>query len=123
MVNAGDAAAIVDNVVVFPAAAQSKRENDVERVNHYPLYEVGKTFRRMIDALEPEEIQTRRLYTPFRSALAALDGLLAGNPFPLGISKTAASELRADIQREFNNEFTHIDATGKTSIRLPDNEK
>lgn len=110
-------------VVWLPLANNAPDEvADVERVNHYPLYELGKTLRRLSDIIDSEEIHTRRLYMPFRSSLSALDNLLGGTPFPLGISKTAASDLRSAIQWEYTAKFTTVDENGKRVTQYPDGE-
>lgn len=103
---------------LFPAPA-SDRKADVERVNHFPLYELGKSLQRLASVLEPDEINVRRLYTPFRNSMAALDGLLNGNPFPLGISKKAAADLKIAIEEEFTFRFVKYDGK-KQKITFPD---
>lgn len=92
---------------------------DVERVNHYPLYELGKTLRHLIDTASGDDILARRLYSPLRTAIDAIDTLIGGSPFPLGISEGAATELRKELQWIFDNNFVET-RDGKRAVRFPE---
>jgi hypothetical protein len=101
------------------AHGEERREADVERVNHYPLYELGKTLRHLIDVVSGDSIQARRLRYPLRSAIEAIDTLIGGSLFPLGISKGAAIELRKELQWIYDNNFVEI-RDGRRVSRMPE---
>jgi hypothetical protein len=92
----------------------------VERVNQYPLYELGKVLRTLADRVELDEQPATKIYLPIMGSLRALDALLKGAPFPLGISKTATAELRAEIYSIYAKNFTETDASGKRKSRWPE---
>jgi hypothetical protein len=108
------------NVIRFPVVPLADAERDVERVNQYPLYTLGKTLRRLIDVIGPEQTSARELYYPLRNSIDALDRLLSGVPFPLGISRSAAQELRSELQSIANTSFATKDKSGRIVIRAPD---
>jgi hypothetical protein len=109
------------NVVALRPWAHGEKlcEADVERVNHYPLYELGKTFRRLLDAMTGDDIEVRHLFSPIRAAMNSIDLILSGTPFPLGISKRAALSLKNELEYVHNRYFIET-KDGKRSIRIPD---
>jgi hypothetical protein len=91
----------------------------MERVNYYPLYELGKTLRGLKDRLEVDVQPIREMHRPIMNSLTALDRLLKGEPLPLGISKAATTELRSAINSIYQEYFTQVDKTGKRQFKPP----
>ena len=90
--------------------------DDVERVNHYPLFTLGKALSSVERCIEKDGmVNAVQLYDGAREAAWALERLLKGNPFPLGISKNAATELKASIDYMRENLFTEE----KDGVRHP----
>jgi hypothetical protein len=94
----------------------------VERVNTYPLYELGKTLRTLEERARLDEQAAREMYSPISSGIRALDSLLKGEILPLGISKAATSELRAEIYSIYLTHFTTVDANGKRKSKYPEED-
>src|SRR5579863_552840 len=88
-------------VVAFPFAIKPRQwGDDVERVNHYPLYGLGKALRALeICIKEDGPTDARTLFTASHSARWELDSLMNGKPFPLGISGSATARLKDTIDR------------------------
>jgi hypothetical protein len=95
---------------------------DVERINHYPLYELGKALRSLSIQSDADSISARTAYSPLRDGARSIDALLAGTPFPLGISRRAARELRDAIISLFDEFFVKQDDNGKRVVRFPDDK-
>ena len=95
------------------------RKMDVERINSFSFYDVGKTFR-SIEAAANESTSPTDLFWPLQQAITAIDGLLCGKPIPLGISHAKAEAFRAHMQLIIDRHFTGTDPTGKKTFRLPD---
>jgi hypothetical protein len=76
----------------------------VERVNHDPLYELGKTLEAV--GSRNGDVLTRDVFLPVYNALIAMNNLmnnlLSGTPFPLGVCRTAAIEFRNALQEIWN---------------------
>ena len=95
---------------------------DVERVNTYPLYELGKMLRALRGRAHLDEQLARDMYSPISSSLRALDRLLKGEILPLGISKTATRELRAEIYSIYQRHFTVVDDNGQRKTKYPEED-
>lgn len=112
--------AVWANVVLFPYTRPPlKRARDVERINQYPLYELGKTLESLMRFAE-NETAAQKLFVPITHSIRALNDLLAGVPFPLTISKTAAEELRIAVQGMNTKYFTKLNEDGKRAFNYPD---
>jgi hypothetical protein len=111
------------NVVLFPCSAleDENRTADVERVNHYPLYELGKALNGL--RFKGTSIQARETFFDIPTAHREMQRLLSGIPFPLGISRKAAEELQGEIQRISEDHFTRIDQKGKRVRAMPDDDE
>jgi hypothetical protein len=94
----------------------------MERVNYYPLYELGKALQGLRERIEMDEQLAREMHWPIRNSLNALDRLLKGEPLPLGISKSATRELRSAIFSIYQEHFTEIDKDGKRQYKYPSAE-
>ena len=112
--------ACANSIFAFPALQCPLEVRDVERINQYPLYELGKAIRHLTVTINLKEVSARTAYSPIITCLTTINGLLAGNPFPLGISKKVAEELRSNLQSVFDEYFRKKDDNGKEVIRLPD---
>jgi hypothetical protein len=55
---------------------------DVERINHYPLYELGKVLRTLGERAKMDKQAARELHAPIMQSLRALDKLLKGEILP-----------------------------------------
>jgi hypothetical protein len=91
----------------------------VERVNHYPLYELGKTLRN-IGEFSSANVRAAAVLFPLHSAMRAVDTLLEGVPFPLGVSRGAAIDLRDSIKRVWEDHFVETNENGQSIIKFPD---
>jgi hypothetical protein len=112
MVNSQDRNAA--NVLVFPSSArQPEREIDVERVNQYPLYELGKALRAI--AGFTGDVPAHTCFLELFTADQALDNLMAGRPFPIGISRGVAQALKNDLRGVWDHYFyaDKADGSGK----------
>jgi hypothetical protein len=95
------------------------RGQDVERVNHYPLYELGKTLRN-IGAFSGTNIRAAVVLFPLHSAIISMNNILNGIPFPLGVSRGAAIDLKNSMQRVWGDFFTENNENGESIIKFPD---
>jgi hypothetical protein len=100
---------LAGNIVTFPLASQEHYQwgDNVERVNHYPLYELGKALHALeSNTVDNKEVDGRALYYAVVRAKSAVSRLLSGTPFPLGISRTATEELKKAIEGIEDHHFT-----------------
>src|SRR5713101_5333784 len=86
------------------------REDDVDRVNQYPLYDLGKQLR-AVSAYTGNVPATAPFFDLF-AASGALDNLLNGKPFPIFISRDAVLALRNNIQNIWNEYYADKRADG-----------
>lgn len=92
------------DVVAFPLAQpKDAGGQDVERINYYPLYELGGAIRSLEDHTTDKDVDARALFFALSGARTALNSLLRGRPFSVGISKASIHELldaivQADVQ-------------------------
>jgi hypothetical protein len=85
-------------VVAFPGArvgSHSWGVPDVERVNQFPLYELGKLLRTVASYVG--DVNPMTPLWELLSAMGAVADLLEGKPFPITISREAAQGLRESI--------------------------
>jgi hypothetical protein len=107
-------------VVYLPFAdAHRGSEADVERINSFSFYDIGKDFK-AIEALEADEHAPSDLFFPIRVAITAVDSLLNGKPIPLGISRAKASDFRTHFGNFWDENFTQVDDQGKKTTRYPE---
>jgi hypothetical protein len=112
----------VNSVIAFPVVASLWEAADVERVNHYPLYELGKALQVIKERADLDQQPARELHWPLIVSMRALDRLLKGEPLPLGISKTATRELRDELNSIYETHFTSLE-DGKRKAAFPDADK
>jgi hypothetical protein len=86
-------------VVYLPSASVNFREGDVERINSFAFYDVGKAFRQ-VEAFEGD-IPTGAALMPLMDAQRAIGRLLEGKPIPLGVSRAKAETFNEQIRRVF----------------------
>jgi hypothetical protein len=91
----------------------------VERVNQYPLYEMGKSLQAIV-AYKGDAAATAALWDVFNAG-NVLDQILAGNPFPIGVSRGAAQSLRAELSGIWTQHFTGpVKPDGTRDFRFPE---
>jgi hypothetical protein len=106
------------------AHGKKVRGADVERVNQFPLYQLGKAIRELQEVTpEDGEISDAILYSSLLRARTALARLISGEPFQIGISKAAAQELLDAIRGLFDSKFSEKDKDGKRVRKYPRGEK
>ncbi len=93
----------------------------MDRINQSSFYELGKT----LHALETRDKDVPAVEVIFEvnSAMMALNGIIGGQPFPLGVSRAAATSLRNSIQAMWNQYFTKPDDNGVLQISFPDKDQ
>lgn len=91
--------------------------DDMDRVNQYPLYELGKALQAV--ALPTGDVAANAVIFNLHSALISINALLGGTPFPLGISRTAANEIRTVMQQIWNKHFVVINEKGAPEFHFP----
>jgi hypothetical protein len=108
----------VNSTIQFPVPCVGEID-DVERVNHFPLYELGKT----LEAVSRYgDVLATNVFFAVHSAQIAMDKLLDGAPFPLGVSRNAALEFKGELQRIWSTYFTEQDEKGSPTIKFPDDK-
>jgi hypothetical protein len=107
----------VNSTIPFPVLPCVGEIADVERVDHFPLYELGKT----LEAVSRRgDVLATNVFFAVHSASVAMEQLLDGTPFPLGISRNAALEFKKELQRIWDTYFTEQDENGAPAIKFPD---
>jgi hypothetical protein len=82
----------------------------VDRVNQYPLYELGKLLRAV--AAYTGEVPATTPFFDLFAASNALELLLKGKPFPISISRDAVSALLNSVQAIWNEHYLEKKADG-----------
>jgi hypothetical protein len=84
------------------------------------LFEMGKSLqslKRMVAAKEPK---ARETFGPLSNSLSALNSFLAGDPFPPGISRSAAVSLANMVEEALDVTFYDKDEkTGQKTFKYP----
>lgn len=90
----------------------------MERVNQYPLYELGKALQ-AITSFQGDVAPLTAFWEVLRAG-DALDRILAGNPFPIGVSRSAAQGLRNEFYIIWREHFSGPPKDdGTTDFRFP----
>jgi len=105
-------------VYLHSAGTPDCRRDDVERINSFAFYHVGKEFKAIESCVDT--IALSDLFWPLHAAITAINRLLDGKPIPLGISRSKATAFCDALTTAFNQHFTVVDPQGKRSVKLPD---
>jgi hypothetical protein len=105
-------------VYLRSADTHSRLEADVERINSFSFYDIGKSFK-TIEALE-DDIAPMTVFWALHQSKATLNTLLGGKPIPLGISRAKATEFLAQVESLYNENFSGVNDEGKAIIKWPD---
>ena len=89
----------------------------MERVNQFPLYELGKDLAKV--AAYVGDIPAATAFWDLVSARAAISGLLNGKPFPVTISRTAAQTLWIRLSEIWDAHFQADKPDGTKEFRFP----
>lgn len=90
----------------------------MERVNEYPLYELGKTCQAI--ASYQGDVAPASAFWDVFNAGSNLDQILGGNPFPLGVSRAAAQALRQELGGIWREHFSGPEKPdGTRDFRFP----
>lgn len=114
-----DAAGRPTAAVVYLPFVHDQPEADVERINSFSFYDIGKDFK-AFEAL-PESIHPQQLFWPLSAARSAIRSLLDGKPIPLGICRGKAAAFQEAMNTLFNEQYmTGKDAAGNPEFKFPD---
>jgi hypothetical protein len=108
--------------VVYLPFVHDHPEADVERINSYALYDVGKAFR-AIEAMPDDfgaTVPARDAFFAATSAHYQISQLLQGKPFPLGISRSKAAAFRTALAAVLETHFSEDDGRGGRKRKYPD---
>jgi hypothetical protein len=86
----------------------------VDRVNQYPLYDLGKLLQ-AVSTYKGDVPATAPFFDLF-AASGALDNLLNGTPFPISISRDAVVVLRTSLQNIWNEHYGRRGPMGPMAI-------
>jgi hypothetical protein len=98
-------------------AGTKPRERDVERINSFAFYDLGKTLKQ-VEAFG-SSVSRRDLFWPLIQCQGAVSQLLEGKPIPLGISRSKCTALHSALTEVWNSEFMTTDAEGKRVMQYP----
>lgn len=101
------------SVVCLPLECRGEsqsEEGDVERINQFSFYELGRTFQQL--ALLTPEMKVDESFVPIFSALAASKALTEGKPVPLTVSRASAQAVWQAIDHIIGEHFFTKDETG-----------
>ena len=84
-------------VALFDAESHQQGVKDVERINQFSFYDLGKVLSRL--SLIQGEVAPATIIMDLWSAQIRLKNLLDGKPIALGVSRTVAEQLRKDVGR------------------------
>src|ERR1700716_933920 len=100
-------------IVLFPRSGDNSlpREGYVERINQYPLYQLGKSLRAV--TTQSGDVAAHLVFFDLHVALMAMHALLGGAPFPLGISRAPAAHLRSTMEGIWDRHFISVDDKGE----------
>jgi hypothetical protein len=105
-------------ISLFPGRAIDRGECDVERINQYATYDLGKLFSRFVRT--QQDVSSASAFYDVMQARGTLHRLLMeGVPMQLGLSRGPAQELLRSLDAIFDAHFSEI-KDNKQTIRFPD---
>lgn len=90
----------------------------MERINPYSFYDFGKTLQTLAALTGP--LPATRVFWPLWQARSKMEGLVKGDPIPIGISAGKARDALERMHSLFHQRFETKDETGKTALRFPE---
>ena len=115
----GHKAAKSADVLFLPHARKDSRERDVERINLFTHYELGKKLQSISAMFNAESTPATAAFFPLFAARNALRELLDG-PIPLGLSRSSTAKLHDAVEILINHHFSAEDESGQKKFRFPD---
>ena len=91
----------------------------MERINQFPLYELGKKMQTITGFTG--EVPPSAVFWELWQAINAIEDLIQGRPFPVGISKAAARAVHNELQTIMNQHFYKDKEDGTREFGLIDN--
>lgn len=93
----------------------------MERINSFAFYDVGKAFKPIENLPDDlaETVPAQQLFWAVSGAQHWITQLLAGKPFPLGISRSKATALSAVLEEILQTNFSEDDGTGGKRRKYP----
>ena len=106
------------NVLQFPRNHDVEEGRDVDRINQFSFYSLGKIFGDLFRG--KGDVQRADIFMELYTARGSIKRLLKGDPVQLGLSKGPASDLETALDSVFNDFFQEDDESGGRTIRFPE---
>ena len=100
-------------VVYFPSRAREGGEDDVERINQFAIYELGRGLKQFVSY--QGNVRADTCMHDLFAVRGALSNLLEGKPFPIIFSRAATVALKEVIEQMFT---THFEVEGEGGARV-----
>lgn len=104
-------------VISFPLTPEENTEADVERINQYAFYDLGKSLRKLA-SYNGDVAPSVAMWDVFE-ARRVIGELLNGKPMPLGVSKDAALAVGRSIDYINERWYTEVNTENKRIFRFP----
>lgn len=115
----GDVRYPITNVVaLFDAEPHQQGVRDMERINQFSFYELGKALHRL--SLIQGDVAPAAILMDLWGAQIRLKSLLDGKPISLGVSRTVTEQLRNDIGRVVDLCTEGENEVGEKVFKYPD---
>ncbi len=92
----------------------------MERINQFDLYTLGQQLKALTRFDNAGPVSANEAFQVIIAARAALNRLLAGNPTPLGVSRTTAQQLKEQLDTIWTNHFMVEDEDGTKKFKFPE---
>lgn len=106
---------------VFESGTSESETPDVERINQFSFYELGRVLRQL-RVPDRDNIRAHEIFSPLFRARGVVVGLLKGDPIPLTVSKQCAQQLQGAIQGVCDRFFYPAKPDGSREFSFPEND-
>ena len=104
-------------VVYLPRCKCESQEGDVERINQFSFYELGRALKQLSSYVAPTSPQV--CMYDLLTVRNSLKSLLEGKPIPIGFSRAATVALQGAIDQIVQSHFEEKNAAGETTFHFP----
>lgn len=105
-------------VLLFPGRTEQRRGCDVDRINQWSFYELGKLFKQLDE--RRDAVPRADVFFVLLSVRSSLSRLIErGQPVQLGLSRGPAQQLYRHANAVYSDYFTE-EKDGKRTTRFPD---